>query len=205
MKLRTGFVSNSSSSSFVVAIPNIVTECKCCRRDDRFILEAITKYMGSLKQKEDNLYAMDSKESITEFYRERLNKLVSAVEYYNKELIELEKLMEEPELLDKFFELKHHYDCSLKPEYFDVEPDGCDLRVREPLENRVNKIKKFIVDGEVLVKDLLDKISTMENFIDLGYTVYSFTLDNWCSDAHRQLKQMMQDGVVIKLIEQVNS
>jgi len=41
MKIRNGFVSNSSSSSFIVAIKKNANECPCCGRSDPNILDAI--------------------------------------------------------------------------------------------------------------------------------------------------------------------
>ena len=47
MKIRLGFVSNSSSSSFVVAIKKKINECPHCGRSDPNILDAIRQKSNS--------------------------------------------------------------------------------------------------------------------------------------------------------------
>ena len=41
MKIRNGFVSNSSSSSFIIAVKKLSTPCKCCGRKDPDILDVL--------------------------------------------------------------------------------------------------------------------------------------------------------------------
>lgn len=41
MKLRSGFISNSSSSSFIIAIDKDISECPHCHRKDKNILDLV--------------------------------------------------------------------------------------------------------------------------------------------------------------------
>lgn len=42
-KQRIGFVSNSSSSSFIIAVNNKSNECPCCHRHDKNIIDTIAE------------------------------------------------------------------------------------------------------------------------------------------------------------------
>ena len=66
MKIRTGFVSNSSSSSFIVMIKSKSKPCPHCGRKDPDILSQIKK----LGERNDDYMAIEGKDDILEYVRD---------------------------------------------------------------------------------------------------------------------------------------
>jgi hypothetical protein len=65
MKTRNGFISNSSSSSFIISINNKNNEpCKCCGRTDIDILKLIDKFKNDRYDNDTEVIAFNYTESL---------------------------------------------------------------------------------------------------------------------------------------------
>lgn len=66
MKIRNGFVSNSSSSSFIVAVKTTGEVCKCCGRKDFNFFDRIQQ--AEFQNDENSVKALNQPEKIVEEY-----------------------------------------------------------------------------------------------------------------------------------------
>ena len=64
MKIRSGFVSNSSSSSFIIAVKDS-PECPCCHRRDTNFIDWISKVTDSNDSECTKLYARGADDVIS--------------------------------------------------------------------------------------------------------------------------------------------
>ena len=197
MKLRSGFVSNSSSSSFIVAVPKKAVVCKCCNRSDEWMLQAFAKYLTTLSDRTNKLHSMTSAEQVDDYYKEELSGHIKSKDYALSQIKEIEELEKTPKIFDDYLRLKKQLDTtryalSLKNE---VEVAQY-VPIKDTLSERRKRLENHIKDYDKKLKEIKDIIAKVKKAIKNDCSVYSFTIDNWATDAESMLKALMAEKVV---------
>lgn len=204
MKTRQGFVSNSSSSSFIIAVPTKVKTCKCCKRSDDWMLQAATKYLTTLTPKGNKMWTMTSAESVEEYFKTELDNLIKSKDYSENQLKVIEELEKNNQLFQDYEKLKAQLDRERSPLTLTQEAQYPLPLVRDRLKERKERIKTHLAEYDQKLKDIKDIIKKMKKFKSKDYNVYAFTIDNWATKAEDALKTMMADGF-IEVIQRINT
>ena len=192
MKTRSGFVSNSSSSSFIIAVPNKATECKCCYKSNAWVLQAIYQYISAMTEKGNRIYQMVGKDQIERHFREELQALEKSKKHAEDQIKMVEDLQKEPSVYESYMRLKR----VLEIESYQLTPERepevkMQARLEKSLADRKAKFVKHLEEYETKRKELKDLIAKIEGFTEKNHTVYSFTIDNWASETERALQAMI--------------
>lgn len=202
MKIRSGFVSNSSSSSFIIAVPNTAKECKCCHRSDKWMLQAVGKYLTTLSDKTNKLYAMTSGEHIEEYFKDELTGHIKSKGYAEEQLKEIKELEKNPNIFKDYVRLKKQLDSSRYNLSINTEADSAQYKSsKDTLTERRKRIERHIADYDKKLQEIKDIIVKVKKAMKNDCTIYSFTIDNWSTDAETALKQLINDKVVESLWE----
>jgi chaperonin cofactor prefoldin len=202
MKTRNGFVSNSSSSSFVIAVPTKTKKCKCCHRSDAVFLQLLVKYITTLTKDGNKLYTMVDANQVDEFYRQELDDLVKSKEHLKQQLTTVTELLVDDQAVSTYLKIKKQMDLLVwKPELQREDPGM--LKVTNELKERKERIEKHLAEYDAKVKDIKEKIAKLKKFLNDKWRVYSFTIDNWCTEPERVIKEMIADKRIVEVIDSV--
>ena len=197
MKIRSGFVSNSSSSSFIIAVPNKATECKCCHKSNAWILQAISRYIVAMTKEGNRLYQMDGKDQIEQHFRDELQELEKSKRHAEEQIKLVENLQKEPSVYESYMRLKRVLELDsykLRPE---KEPEAVmQERLEKSLADRKARFEKHLSEYETKHKALKELISKITSFTKKNHTVYSFTIDNWSTETESAIQRMIADKEV---------
>jgi hypothetical protein len=203
MKIRSGFVSNSSSSSFIIAVPNTAKECKCCHRSDKWMLQAVGKYLTTLSDKANKLYPMTNAEQVEEYFKNELSAHIKTKGYAEEQLKEIKDLEKSPKVFEDYTRLKKQLDTTRYGLSINAEAEGAQYESpKDTLTERRKRIERHIEDYDKKLKEIKDIISKVRKATKTDCTVYAFTIDrNWNTDAETALKKMIDDKIVESLWE----
>lgn len=201
MKTRQGFVSNSSSSSFIIAVPNKAKTCKCCKRSNHWLLQAIGKYLGSFSKDGNKFYPITSAENIVDHYKTDLEELIASKKYAENQLKIITDLQKDPTVFANYERLKRQLDLFRSKLRIEDEAQYCGgFDPEKNLKDRQERLEKHLVDYDKKVKEIEDIIAKVSKFLKKDYTVYSFTIDNWSTDAEKSIMDMMKEPDLIEVI-----
>lgn len=197
MKIRSGFVSNSSSSSFIIAFSDKEEECLCCKRTNKFILQAIGKYITCLSEKSNKLYTMLDDESVEAHFQQKLKELDGSISFAEKRIKDLEELEKTPEAFDHYLKVKNELEVIRAKVSITQEAEmGKYISPADSISQRKADLQKHVKDYEKNRKELKDIIKKIKKAVKEGKVVYGFTIDNWATDAESALQKMIKDGIV---------
>jgi len=196
MKTRQGFVSNSSSSSFIVAVPNKATKCKCCHRNDNWVIQAMFKYLTTLTTTGNKFVKLSNADEIVEYFEDELLNLIKSKSYAEEQLKIIEELESNPKVFDDYLRLAKQLDyIRNKSNLVDESTYGSNV-YSDKLTERKKNVKQHLSEYDKKVSDLNEIIKKAKKYLKTDFDVYSFTIDNWATDAEEALKKMMADGVI---------
>jgi len=206
MKIRSGFVSNSSSSSFIVAIDKTEVECPCCKKNNRWILEAMARYLTTLSDKSNKLYTMTSGEQVEEYFKNELLEHMGSKEYAQEQLKTIQELEKDPKAFENYQSLskqleRARYNTNIAREAAGEKDMAKYLTNEDTLKKRRERIESHIEEYDKKLNDLKTLIRKVRKAVKANKTVYAFTIDNWATDAEKALKEMMRDKVIEVLWE----
>lgn len=199
MKIRTGFVSNSSSSSYVLAVKK-QQECECCGLSNSKMIELITLLLG---KKEFNGRVP---KSFTGNMTEYVESLDVEIEELEKDIVcgtEKIKLLEKISanndallLMDQWNNLsKIRNDRYMdESEYKQSSVDNLKWKIQN-VESEVNRAKNSI--SEIRLKKQKLEAATNED-----RRIFIFEMDDW-DDARRIIEELIENDVV-EVIEKVH-
>lgn len=203
MKTRFGFVSNSSTSSFIIAVPNKAKECECCHQSDKTFLEMLCKYLTTLTPQTHQMYSMTNAETVKEYYESELKDLRKTKPHVKEQLAIIEELEADPKLWENYQRLMKQLEW-VRYNALTKEPEAKKWNQRDSLVERKQRLLKHQEDFDKNVAEIKRIIQEIEKAIAEDYSVYSFTLDNWTTDVEAKIKEMIYEGR-IRVIHRVNT
>jgi hypothetical protein len=203
MKTRNGFV----SSSFIVAIQNKETECECCHKSNKWILQAISKYMTTLTKDGNKLRSMASAIEVEQHFNGELKTHKESKIYFKHQLAEIIDLLSNQKVFENYQRVCSQLSTIRSKITLRQEAEMGEINSMSPqdaLSHRREMIESMLNTHDAKVTELETIIDEVKKAIKEDKTVYTFTIDNWASEAENCLQQMINDGVV-ELIQRVES
>jgi hypothetical protein len=194
MKMRMGFVSNSSSTSFVVAIPEHVS------KDDEPYIQLFEKIVSQLKAKDDEFgYGFMKLQDLIENYDDSISKCKLELKEYERFYNQVAEFMHNK---------SHQAAVQLFLDIVEKERGIEYLKHYVPkkqLSEIQSDIQKYIIDTTKKLNALeTEKEQVVLNSEGAKY-ILSFTLDqNWTSHIEDALKTLIEHGVA-KLVKRTDS
>jgi len=204
MKIRSGFVSNSSSSSFIIAVRPDAKTCKCCGRSDAFLLQLLAKYIATLTKDNHKLYTMYTAKDVEDYFKKELEDFVSSKAHAIEQLATIKELLKDKKTIDNFSKIQTQLQVISYGFPIHKEDPGM-TKVQFSLESRRDGIQKHLVEYDNKVKALKEKIAKVKAFNKKGWTVYAFTMDNWATEAESMIKAMTAEEDLVVVIERINT
>lgn len=209
MKIRNGFVSNSSSSSFIIAVPNKATECKCCKRSNHWLLQAISTYLGTFTKDGNKFYPIQGTDQVYEHFKRELDDLTSSKTYTKERLKVIASLQKNPKVYEDYERLRKELDRARSKMSISAESaiyQGTDAdKAKNDLQSRKEQLERYLSDYDKKLKEIEDIIAKVKKFLKKDYTIYSFTIDNWSTEAERAIKEMMREPGLIEVIHSIHT
>lgn len=193
MKVREGFVSNSSSTSFVVAIPAHVS------KEEEPLIAIFEKIVDKLKKEDSDFgYGFVLVDDMVKEYDEKINDCISErtqYEYFYNQISEFMRNKASQAAVQLYL------DIVAKSKSFDH------LKYHTPKKH----MSELQSDTQYSIKELNDKIKRLgeekQQVIERGKDakyIMSFTLDHWASDIEEVLKIMIEKDIV-KLVRRIDT
>ena len=202
MKIRTGFVSNSSSSSFILAIPND-KECGHCGYSNAAIVELVMDLFGdkSWESYVPKTYSGNPVDYINAI-DEEVEQLDKDIAWTIKKIETLENLSTNDEALQLFSEWNDISRQSKARWRREVDEDENYKRVpREILRRDIGHLGASVERSRNEKNKLLAKKAKIKAAIDNNQTIYVFEIDIHDS-AHSLIDALIKNGSV-EVIEKV--
>jgi hypothetical protein len=193
MKIRFGFVSNSSSTSFVVAIPEYVS------KDDEPYIKLFEKIVDKLKAEDSDFgYGFVLPKDLIDDYDQKISDIKKELGQY-----------------EHFYNQIATYMADKKAQsavqlYLDIveKSRGIDYLKHHVPKKHLSELQN---DTQKFIKDLNEELSIFEkereqvilNSKDAKY-IMTFKVDNWKSDIETALVTMIDHGIV-KLVRREDS
>ena len=194
MKVREGFVSNSSSTSFVVAIPLNVS------KEEQPLIDIFEKIVDKLKAENSHFGGgFVLVEDMLKDYDERINDLVTEREHYQyfyNQVSEFMRNKASQAAVQLFLDIVRKSEAFAYLKYGSTPTK----QMSELQHDTQEQIKKINEDIEKLKKE---RQQVIDNGMDSKY-IMSFKLDHWCSDVEKVLEIMIEKGIV-RLVRKVST
>ena len=197
MKVRNGFVSNSSSSSFIVALPKKV-KCKCCGKKNEYMLWVLRDLIKNVGAKNNfdstglSNYAGGAAQLFINI-NEEIKELKKDIYWCNKERKILEKILQNKDaidLCDSLETIRHspRHD-RLTRSYRDSTAEGLVLGKIENLNDTMGKASKEIAR-------LVKKARVIKQSAKNKDTIFTFEMDN-TSEYYCIIENLIQSKDII--------
>ncbi len=196
MKIRNGFVSNSSSSSYILAVKK---DCHCenCKFDLSTVFDIISQTFKRLEDA-DRYYPMISNRDYTlENISDQIEECRKNIEFSNRELSSIKDIENNKDAVKLFCRWKEIFVSGSSivqqrkvSEYGLIDKEI--VYVREKLE-------QCIKENESIIEKLEERYDTTSKLKD-DYDIYSFTID-YMDPLHKFVKGLIQKDFV-EVIEQ---
>lgn len=190
MKTRTGFISNSSSTSFVVAIPAHVS------KEEEPLIEIFEKIVDKLKAQDSDFgYGFVLVNDMIKEYDDKISELVGEREHYQNFYNQVSEFMRNKASQAA---VQLFLDIVEKSKAFNYLKHGA--TPKKHLSELQSDTQKMIQDINEKIKGLSEeKQQVIERGRDAKY-IMSFTLDHWASDIEQVLEIMIEKDIV-KLVK----
>lgn len=202
MKIRNGFVSNSSSSSFIVAIPDDV------KTEDKALLDLFTSVL-------DETGLFNHPDTFLELPEDIINKTKKTIDEVEKDIYFLE------DYIDELNDFLNEENSAIIDKYFEIlsdqgmTTDTWQLRSARDRKNNNQKWRSFKGQGvepyQRRLTDYKKKLEDMKKELELyeqvedGYDyIAKFKIDNWASTMEKRLQALIDYGVVKLLSKEYN-
>jgi glycosylphosphatidylinositol transamidase (GPIT) subunit GPI8 len=203
MKIRNGFVSNSSSSSFLIAVS---TESKS---DIINTTEIFFLHYGK------NCSAISTKEYLY-IHKNNIKEYKLAIPVLNSEIKQLEDLKNNDEAIKiasvigtSKKRMRSIKDPRYIKDFFNaeeirsaIEEELNPVKIREDLQRSINDSKNLILSIEKEIKEKNEIINMIKKLESTKYTIVSVTLDNMESQT---LLTRLSDIGAIKILKEVRT
>lgn len=194
MKTRNGFVSNSSSSSFLVSVPHI--SCKHCNHADHLI-QIINNLFHS---KWKDLYISGNRDDYVVKIDDELEAINNDIVWASYDLQALEKILQNEDAINLFSQWYAITDnaSTRHRRFMDEHKDPV-----EKINGAINRQQHNITNLRKKINDLKEKRQLILSKTLEGQEVYSFEMDVM-SNEYKIMEQLIEDGSV-ELIEKITS
>jgi len=198
VKTHNGFISNSSSTSFVIAVKE-TKPCKCCGSTPMDLVQILLLD----RQTKDVHYQNLKVEDVLPIETDELNNLEQQLSDIDKETKELEKLCEEKDIsgvlnsIVRISVILQNY--NLKHVFGDVKTNLS----FEHFSNYKNILKNRAISIQNVIKIKKELIEKLKNKEIQDYNVVSLTLDD-CDAKEGILRTLLEKPTTIVLMEEKN-
>jgi len=188
MKTRTGFVSNSSSTSFIIAIRKPQTPVEIV------LLEAISV----LTKNHKNTYEEHNVKS----YKDKLDfertEIRSDIRFADERIKKLTELSKDKKLV-KMMQMAKQFDDNLNYQRTAAESD-----FKWTPQGDIDHLGVRLKSAATRLTDINEKLSKLEGLDDDDH-ILIFDKDNWQDDIKNTLKLFEEHGKIIKIIETISN
>lgn len=203
MKIRNGFVSNSSSSSFIIALPT-KTKCKHCGKKNEDMLWVIHDILKTVYEKENcdgaNLpkYGGVAEYLITSM-AEEVKSLKKDIYWCNKEKKILEKALKNKDAMniyERLDDLELHRIPRHSREFEAVRKRYSDSAgIYDSVSDRIHDLEKTIASAGKKISNFSKKARLVNKAVKNDDTVFVFNLDN-ASEYRNIIDRLIENGHV---------
>jgi predicted RNase H-like nuclease (RuvC/YqgF family) len=202
MKIRNGFVSNSSTSSFLLAIPNDMDECDHCGFGTKMFFSVLIDTL--------NAYRSKTKYSLQSSYEDYLNKIQTDLKEIREDIKESERqyqkmksMIDTGEIKTSLIKVSKFYDTirilqnsdlrSLKQMMECVRT----INIKDELKSFKNKIDNLKHSKKELEENL-SMVKSLKNIKE----IIEINMDcSWRSDVENRIALLAEKGIVKVLKE----
>lgn len=206
MKERKGFVSNSSSTCYIIAVPKKGKKCKCCGRDNRYYVQML-RYLVKVYEAEKNEVEWIDSINIAET-KYKVDTLKKGIKFLKSQLKEIDKLKRNYLIdmaINKVEQLSNIL-AKVKDTKYQINWIAEEMRIID--KNMIDDLKKTMThrmneDKKELAR-LQSKIKKLREFKKKGCDICSLEIDHWDGKTGESIKELLRSGD-IDIIEQVNT
>lgn len=204
MKIRNGFISNSSSSSYILALPN-VKKCEHCESSNDILLELIVDVFSkkSFNGYIPSSYSGDPKQYI-ETINDEIETIEKDIEWANKRVVDLKNLSKNDDAVSLFAVLSQNKiqngGTSIR---WERECDNGYDDPRNTLRHEIESLGCKIVELNNNLNKLINERNKIEEAVENDETIYMFEIDYM--DPARNIVEKLIEADSVKVIEKINT
>jgi DNA repair exonuclease SbcCD ATPase subunit len=204
MKIRNGFVSNSSSSSFIVAVPDNLSEY------ENNYLELFRHIFNTLKDNEHYDMRILEYKYVVEDIEDEIKNLEEQIQIYTKAYNQFTNFIANKKnevIIEEFLKVLNNFKEASNSEKikFHYYFDSCDKMKKSHLSACLNAIQEQINDRREKIEALKVKLATVKEHAKDCKSIATFTLScNGETQLGRALEYLIEHKI-LKVISKVTS